>query len=280
MSGGGGHHHSADQSSVLKEREDNLPLLDRYNQRQMDNNYGTTTGECRLFINPNVYSDYAIGRYIDDTSQTTRTVSSATSTAALGQDSWTWRSVSPRSHSDLVRSVSNGGAADNWSATVGATATAAGAPPPLVRVAAAGGKFKLLRAKFIRSRRNKLNRLSNKIGETTEHIKARGNGFQQQDKFRMQPHTAAAAALVATSIAMPPKVKPPKVKPKVARGGMSAGGGGGGGRGGGAGGVGDINDPMLRRPRRRVSDQKKRKEDEFYAQFVSPEKYDQQTWYL
>lgn len=271
--------------------------LDRYNrQLDMQNNNAMETStaaggggggggggyECRLFINPNVYSDYAIGRYIDDTSQT-RTVSSATSTAALGQDSWTWRSVSPFSHSDLVRSVSNGGPpgsvgcegvleCDNWS--VDRPAWQHQNYPQQQQSSPCPGKFKLLRAKFMRNRRNKLNRLSNKIAETTAgsaYIRAE-NGFKQPplDKLNMQAQTAAA--LLATAIVAPPKVKP-KVS-KVAKGPSRGGAGSGGGRS-----VGDINDPMMRRPRRRVSEQKKKADEELYAQLFSPEKYEQ-TWYL
>lgn len=261
----------------------------RYN-RQLDMQNNNYNG-CRLFINPNVFSDYAIGRYIDDTSQT-RTVSSATSTAALGQqqDSWTWRSASPFSHStDLVRSVSNGGGyagdCDNWCAersSVGGTGGGGGGG-----FGSGSGKFKLLRSKFIRNRRNKLNRYSNKIAETTgnsAYIRAE-NGFPRQcqvteDKLKMQPQTAAA--VIAASILMPPKVKPKVVKGPAGGGALGGSAGGGGGKG-----VGDINDPMMRRPRRRVSEQKKKNEDDFYARFFGaaaaetggPEKY-VAMWYL
>lgn len=257
--------------------------MDNYNrQLDMENNNSimspslsssaTAAPECRLFINPYVFSDYAIGRYIDDTSQT-RTLSSATSTAAIGQESWTM-SVSPFSHSDLVRSSSGvagdyvSGQCDNNYAGVGAFDGAARGRSWQYPSAS---KFKFLRSKFMRNRRNKLNRLSNKIAENTEssaYIRAE-NCFQ--DKFRMQPSQAAA---VASSVLMPPKVKPKvsKIAKGPARGGLG-GGGGGGGRGG------DKNESMMRRPRRRMSDKKQLKEQEMLAQLLSLESYEQ-TWYL
>lgn len=265
---------------------------DNYNrQLDMENNNSvasptTSAAECRLFINPYVFSDYAIGRYIDDTSQT-RTLSSATSTAALGQDSWTM-SVSPLGHSDLVRSASGvtasdyaGGRLDNcFSGSAGTVSGGAGDRQAWSQYPN-GGKFKFLRAKFMRNRRNKLNRLSNKIAENTEssaYIKAE-NCFQ--DKHRMHPQAAAVAA--ASSMLLAPKVKP-KVS-KIAKGparGIGGGGGGGGrgggGRGGGGGG-GDLNDPMMRRPRRKLSEKKQQKEQEMLAQLLSLEKYEE-MWYL
>lgn len=328
--GGGNRGHGTSKSRYAhnntNNNNNNLPedTLDRFNrQLDMQNNNApamvgspstttATTTECRLFINPNVYSDYAIGRYIDDTSQT-RTLSSATSTAALGQESsWTWRSVSPFSRSDLVRSVSGGGGAcgnsygrggggfsnvvsgecvDNWSADRSlwqypsyAQPNTATTTPTSVTPGTAAGKFHLLRTKFMRSRRNKLNRFSNKIAETTQgsaYIRPE-NGFQrtgrtaeEEDKLRMLPQ---AAVVAATSVMVPPKVKP-KVSKGPSRGGIS-GGGAGAGRGSG-GAVGDLNDPMMRRPRRKMSEQQKeqKKEQDVFAQFVSPDKYEQ-TWYL
>lgn len=269
-------------STTAREEDNRQLLLDMQNNNAPMGSPSTTitntptaTAECRLFINPNVYSDYAIGRYIDDTSQT-RTISSATSTAALGQDSWTWHSVSPFGHGDLVRSVSGGcgsaGHHSDNSASVDRqswqTNGTSHRPP---------GKFQLLRSKFMQSRRNKLNRLSNKIAEATEGgacIRAE-NGFQRVkeeeeelgNKRKMQPQT-----VVATAVVVPPKVKP-KVS-KVAKG--PARGGGASGISGGGGGVGDINDPMMRRPRRRTSSMKQRKELDPFAESLVAE----QTWYL
>lgn len=271
-------------SSTTAPPEDSTARLDQYNRQlllDMQNNNNnnapmgspsttitntpTATAECRLFINPNVYSDYAIGRYIDDTSQT-RTISSATSTAALGQDSWTWHSVSPFGHGDLVRSVSGGCGSDNASVDRQSNGTSSHRPP---------GKFQLLRSKFMQSRRNKLNRLSNKIAETTEGgacIRAE-NGFQRVkeeeeelgNKRKMQPQTVVASVVV-----------PPKVKPKVSKVAKGPARGGGASGISGGGGVGDINDPMMRRPRRRTSSMKQRKELDPFAESLVAE----QTWYL
>lgn len=260
--------------------------MDNYNrQLDMDNNNNsimspslsssaTAAHETRLFINPYVFSDYAIGRYIDDTSQT---LSSATSTAAIGQESWTM-SVSPFSHSDLVRSASgvtgdyvSRGQCDNSHVGGGGGAGFDGAARGRSWQYPSASKFKFLRTKFMRNRRNKLNRLSNKIAENTEssaYIRAE-NCFQ--DKFRMQPQTAA----VTSSVLLAPKVKPKvsKIAKGPARGGLGGGGGGGGVRGG------DKNESMMRRPRRRMSEKKQLKEQEMLAQLLSLESYEQ-TWYL
>lgn len=278
---GGGRYYTPDRDLYNRQldRENNNSIVSPSASSSM------STAECRLFINPHVFSDYAIDRYID----ASRTVSSATSTMALGQDSWTL-SVSPFSHSDLTRSASGGGyggsldngaAIGNGSVTGNVARGSVGCDgPPRSWQYPTSSKFKFLRSKFLRNRRNKLNRLSNKIAENTEssaYIRAE-NGFQHQTKILMQPQTAVAAA----SVLVAPKVKP-KVskasKPPV-RNGLS---GGGGACGGGAGrGGGDMNDPMMRRPRRRVSSdnkQLKREQEEWLASLLSPEKYESK-WYL